>query len=56
LNNTIVFSIGPGAKKQELHRDDVIHHDQLSAITADKYKPGRGSGVGLFVAGEKRTM
>jgi hypothetical protein len=27
LNNTIVFSIGPGAKKQELHRDDVIHHN-----------------------------
>ncbi|KAK4652885.1 hypothetical protein QC762_503360 [Podospora pseudocomata] len=55
LNNTIVFSINPGARAQELHRDDMIHHNVLTAITADQYKIGRDSGIGWFVAGKKTT-
>lgn len=55
LNNTIVFSIGPGAKNQELHRDDMIHHNYLTAITPDEYKTGRDTGIGFFVAGKKTT-
>lgn len=55
LNNTIVFSIGPGARNQELHRDDMIHHNTLPAITVDQYKPGRDTGIGFFVAGKKTT-
>ncbi|KAK9856889.1 phytanoyl-CoA dioxygenase family protein [Penicillium brevicompactum] len=55
LNNTIVFSIGPGARNQELHRDDMVHHNRLPAITADEYQPGRDTGIGFFVAGKKTT-
>ncbi|KAJ5726586.1 phytanoyl-CoA dioxygenase family protein [Penicillium malachiteum] len=55
LNNTIVFSIGPGARNQELHRDDMIHHNQLPAITSDQYRPGRDTGIGFFVAGKRTT-
>ncbi|CAP64780.1 uncharacterized protein PODANS_5_3360 [Podospora anserina S mat+] len=55
LNNTIVFSINPGARAQELHRDDMIHHNVLTAITTDQYKIGRDTGIGWFVAGKKTT-
>ncbi|KAF4949081.1 hypothetical protein FGADI_9155 [Fusarium gaditjirri] len=55
LNNTMVFSIGPGARNQELHRDDMIHHNYLTAISASEYKVGRDTGIGLFVAGKKST-
>jgi ectoine hydroxylase-related dioxygenase (phytanoyl-CoA dioxygenase family) len=55
LNNTVVFSIGPGARNQELHRDDMIHHNHLTAIGADEYKIGRDTGIGLFVAGTETT-
>ena len=55
LNNTIVFSIGPGARRQELHRDDMIHHNQLTAITADQYEIGRDVAIGFFVAGKQTT-
>ncbi|EED21074.1 phytanoyl-CoA dioxygenase family protein [Talaromyces stipitatus ATCC 10500] len=55
LNNTIVFSIGPGARNQELHRDDMIHHNLVPAITAEEYKPGRDTGIGFFIAGKKTT-
>lgn len=55
LNNTIVFSIMPGAKRQELHRDDMIHHNVLPATTADEYKKGRDVSIGFFVAGTKTT-
>lgn len=48
LNNTIVFSIGPGARNQELHRDDMVHHNQLPAISADKYESGRDTGIGFL--------
>ncbi|KAK0701344.1 hypothetical protein B0T21DRAFT_300532, partial [Apiosordaria backusii] len=55
LNNTVVLSISPGARAQELHRDDMIHHNPLTAITADQYKIGRDTGIGWFVAGKKTT-
>lgn len=55
VNNTIIFSIRPGAKNQELHRDDMIHHNRLEAITAKEYKVGRDTGIGYFVAGKKTT-
>ncbi len=52
LNNTIVFSIGPGARDQALHRDDPIHHVYHPA--AATHEIGRDAGIGFFVAG-KRT-
>jgi ectoine hydroxylase-related dioxygenase (phytanoyl-CoA dioxygenase family) len=56
LSNTIVFSIGPGAKRQELHRDDSIHHNQLPELASyHDYRIGRDTSVGLFVAGKKTT-
>jgi ectoine hydroxylase-related dioxygenase (phytanoyl-CoA dioxygenase family) len=53
LNNTIVFSISPGARDQALHRDDPIHHVYHPA--AASHALGRDSGVGFFVAGKKTT-
>lgn len=54
LNNTIVFSIQPGSKSQELHRDDMNHHARLPALKShDEYIVGRDASVGLFVAGKK---
>ncbi|KAK4173415.1 hypothetical protein QBC36DRAFT_303672 [Triangularia setosa] len=55
LKNTIVFSISPDARRQELHSDDMIHHNPLTAITADQYKTGRDTDIGWFVAGKKAT-
>lgn len=56
LSNTIVFSIGPGAKRQELHRDDSIHHNFLPQLDSyNDYRIGRDTGVGLFVAGKRTT-
>ncbi|KAK4498375.1 hypothetical protein PRZ48_011033 [Zasmidium cellare] len=53
--NTLVLSIGPGARDQELHRDDMIHHNSLPAISAEDYTIGRDTGIGLFVAGKPVT-
>lgn len=56
LSNTIVFSIGPGAKRQELHRDDSIHHNRLPELKSyHDYRIGRDTSVGLFIAGKKTT-
>lgn len=56
LSNTIVFSIGPGAARQELHRDDSTHHNPLPELKShDDYRIGRDISVGLFVAGKKTT-
>lgn len=56
VNNTIVFSIAPGARRQELHRDDMNWHNELPALSSPKdYKIGRDCGLGLFVAGQKTT-
>lgn len=57
VNNTIVFSIAPGAKRQELHRDDMNYHNELPELKSHlEYKVGRDCGVGLFVAGKKTTQ
>ncbi|PMD33806.1 phytanoyl-CoA dioxygenase family protein [Hyaloscypha variabilis F] len=53
LNNTIVFSIAPGARNQALHRDDAIHHRDYPAVSEHVF--GRDAGIGLFVAGKKAT-
>ncbi|KAJ5623674.1 hypothetical protein N7490_012279 [Penicillium lividum] len=58
LSNTIVFSIGPGASAQPLHRDHSIH--QRYAHFAEVYPSGRegnlrDSSLGFFVAGKKAT-
>ncbi|KAH0845016.1 hypothetical protein AYO21_04062 [Fonsecaea monophora] len=56
VNNTIVFSIAPGAKRQELHRDDMNYHNELPALASHTdYTIGRDCAVGLFVAGKKTT-
>jgi ectoine hydroxylase-related dioxygenase (phytanoyl-CoA dioxygenase family) len=56
VNNTIVFSIAPGAKRQELHRDDMNYHNELPPLNSHtEYKIGRDCGIGLFVAGKKTT-
>ncbi|EXJ83942.1 hypothetical protein A1O3_04609 [Capronia epimyces CBS 606.96] len=55
LNTNVIFSIGPGAKAQELHRDDSMHHNRTPEITPDEYKIGRDTGLGCFVAGKKTT-
>ena len=55
LNNTIIFSIGPGAKAQDLHRDDPVHHNRAPGINAEQYELGRETGLGCFVGGKKTT-
>jgi ectoine hydroxylase-related dioxygenase (phytanoyl-CoA dioxygenase family) len=54
LNNTVVFSVGPGAKAQVLHRDDIIHHTYPAAAVTT-HTLGRDNGIGFFVAGKKST-
>ncbi|KAI9666424.1 MAG: hypothetical protein M1821_004360 [Bathelium mastoideum] len=53
LNNTIVFSISPGARNQALHRDDVIHHPDHRAVA--EHELSRDAGIGLFVGGKRTT-
>jgi ectoine hydroxylase-related dioxygenase (phytanoyl-CoA dioxygenase family) len=53
LSATGLLAITPGAKPQPLHKDDMIHHNNLPAITADEYVIGRDSSVGIFVAGTR---
>ena len=55
LNSAFAISIGPGAKPQGLHRDDVTYHNLLPGITAGEYRVGRDTSVLLFVAGSKVT-
>ncbi|KAF2792441.1 phytanoyl-dioxygenase family protein [Melanomma pulvis-pyrius CBS 109.77] len=56
LNNTIVFSIGPGARRQELHRDDMNWHNELPTLAShEDYEVGRDAAIGFFVAGKKTT-
>lgn len=55
LNNTVIFSIGPGARDQDLHRDDMIHHNVVRRRTAAEYKIGDDTGLGYFIAGKKTT-
>lgn len=55
LSATGLISISPGAKKQPLHRDDMVHHQRHPAITVDQYEVGRDTSVGLFVAAKRST-
>lgn len=53
LNNTVVFSIGPGAYAQVLHRDDPVHHNFHPA--AAEHHLGRDTAIGFFLAGKKTS-
>ncbi|KAL7623797.1 hypothetical protein AAE478_005350 [Parahypoxylon ruwenzoriense] len=55
VNNTIIFSIGPGARAQALHRDDMIHHNMPRSKRVEDYEIGQDTGVGFFVAAKKST-
>jgi ectoine hydroxylase-related dioxygenase (phytanoyl-CoA dioxygenase family) len=55
LSSSAVIAIHPGGKAQPLHRDDMVHHVNSPAVTADDYQIGRDTSVGLFVAGSKTT-
>ncbi|ODV57841.1 phytanoyl-CoA dioxygenase family protein [Ascoidea rubescens DSM 1968] len=46
-NSCITFSIGPGAKNQVLHRDDMIHHQIKKSM--DKYEYGSDSALGTVL-------
>ncbi|KAL1631157.1 hypothetical protein SLS56_004546 [Neofusicoccum ribis] len=52
------FQVGPGAKDQQIHRDDYIFHNAHSEISEwndERDLNGRESAVGVFVAGVKTT-
>jgi ectoine hydroxylase-related dioxygenase (phytanoyl-CoA dioxygenase family) len=55
LNNSICFSIAPGAWAQPLHRDSWCHHtyEEEVAVYPDNYN--RDVGIGWFVAGKPAT-
>lgn len=55
LSSSGLLCIGPGAKAQPLHRDDMIHHAAHPRIAPDQYEIGRDSSVGIFVAGTRCT-
>lgn len=55
LNNTIIFSIGPGARAQKLHRDDAIHHNLTKRMNPEDYVVGQDTGIGFFVGGKRTT-
>lgn len=56
LNSTAVLAIGPGARAQDLHRDDILHHTRLPRITADQYTMDRDTALGIFLAASKTTV
>lgn len=56
LNNTIVFSIGPGVKTQPLHRDNMIHHRVKERVELSQYTMRQDSAIGFFVAGKKTAQ
>lgn len=56
LNSTSVLAIGPGARAQGLHRDDILHHTKLPKITADQYSTDRDTALGIFLAGSQTTV
>jgi ectoine hydroxylase-related dioxygenase (phytanoyl-CoA dioxygenase family) len=59
LNNSIAFSIRPGASAQPLHRDDHCHMVRNETVSVYPENPGqarRDNLVGLFVAGKATTQ
>ncbi|CUM65863.1 uncharacterized protein PRCAT00003513001 [Priceomyces carsonii] len=53
-NSTITFDVGPGAKDQELHRDDILHHNIRHKM--DKYEYGYETAVGTVLGLSKTTV
>ena len=55
LNNSIAFSIGPGAFNQPLHRDSWCHQTNETEVDVYPDKYDRDVGVGWFVAAKPAT-
>lgn len=55
LNNSICFSIGPGAWDQPLHRDSWCHHTYETEVEVYPDNYDRDVGIGWFVAGKSAT-
>lgn len=53
-NSTITFDVGPGAKNQELHRDDMLHHNIRHKM--DKYEYGYETAVGTVLGLSRTTV
>ncbi|KAL8658897.1 MAG: hypothetical protein Q9202_007382 [Teloschistes flavicans] len=54
LSAAATLDIGPGAKAQDLHRDDFIWQ-QIHIETRSTYTPGSDIGMGLLVVGVKTS-
>ncbi|ORY29766.1 phytanoyl-CoA dioxygenase [Naematelia encephala] len=58
VNNSIVFSVRPGAPNQPLHRDDIVQHyineaiDVYPDLDSEHHREGC---IGLFIAGRPST-
>ncbi|CCE78583.1 Piso0_000607 [Millerozyma farinosa CBS 7064] len=52
-NSTITFDVGPGAADQELHRDDMLHHNIRHKM--NKYEYGNETAVGSILGLSKTT-
>lgn len=46
-----MFAVGPGAKEQDLHRDDSIYFNKHLAIKPEEYEVGRDMSISFFIAG-----
>ncbi|TVY39344.1 Uncharacterized protein LSUB1_G002878 [Lachnellula subtilissima] len=55
LNNSICFSIAPGAWAQPLHRDSWCHHTYETEVTEYPDHYNRDVGIGWFVAAKPAT-
>lgn len=55
LNNSICFSIAPGAWAQPLHRDSWCHHTYETEVKEYPDNYTRDVGIGWFVAGKPAT-
>ncbi|KKK13834.1 hypothetical protein ARAM_001607 [Aspergillus rambellii] len=53
LDSTLCFRVGPGAKVQGLHKDDMSHHNWQKQ--AQEYEQGRDASCVFFVALTKTT-
>jgi ectoine hydroxylase-related dioxygenase (phytanoyl-CoA dioxygenase family) len=56
IMNTVCFSIGPGAHKQPLHRDDRRYHVVAAKVDAYPEDLQRDTGIGWFVAAMNATI
>ncbi|KAE8354973.1 hypothetical protein BDV28DRAFT_63464 [Aspergillus coremiiformis] len=55
VNGAVAICSAPGNEAQRLHRDDMGHHNYLSAISPEEYSVGRDTGVGVFIAATPTT-